>query len=166
MSKGGLGGGGGAKRTAMYGLGGLVVLFGLIQLVPYGHAHANPPVVQEPKWDSQQTHDLAVRACYDCHSNQVNWRWYTSVAPFSWLTQHDVEDGRRRLNFSELNRPQRDAGQAAREVQRGDMPPWYSLPVHPEAKLSPAEQQALIAGLRATLGETAPERGPGRPGDV
>ena len=44
--------------------------FLLIQLIPYGRNHTNPPVVQEPQWDSPQTRELAVRACYDCHSNE------------------------------------------------------------------------------------------------
>ena len=79
----------------------LVLLFGLIQLLPYGHNHNNPPVQQEPAWDSPQTQALAKRACYDCHSNESVWPSYSNVAPISWLVQHDVDDGRRRLNLSE-----------------------------------------------------------------
>jgi mono/diheme cytochrome c family protein len=45
--------------------------FLLLQLVPYGRAHDNPPVVQEPNWDSPQTRELAQRACFDCHSNDL-----------------------------------------------------------------------------------------------
>src|SRR4029079_12911931 len=59
---------------------GLVVFF-LIQLVPYGRAHDNPVTVQEPKWDSPTTRALAQRGCFDCHSNLTAWPWYTSVAP-------------------------------------------------------------------------------------
>ena len=61
----------------------VIALLLLIQLVPYGRNHANPPVRQEPAWDSPQTRELAVRACYDCHSNQTAWPWYTNVAPIS-----------------------------------------------------------------------------------
>lgn len=43
----------------------------LVQLVPYGRAHSLPPVSAEPQWDSPATRDLAVRACFDCHSNEV-----------------------------------------------------------------------------------------------
>jgi hypothetical protein len=60
---------------------GAVALFALIQVVPYGRSHTNPPVQSEPKWDSPQTRALAVRACYDCHSNETTWPWYTNVAP-------------------------------------------------------------------------------------
>jgi hypothetical protein len=43
----------------------------LIQLIPYGHSHTNPPTTTEPAWDSSQTRDLIHRACFDCHSNQT-----------------------------------------------------------------------------------------------
>lgn len=80
---------------------GLVALFLLIQLIPYGRQHTNPPVVAEPAWDSPQTRDLAVRACFDCLSNDTVWPWYSNVAPISWLVQRDIDEGRQRLNFSE-----------------------------------------------------------------
>src|SRR5574340_945670 len=76
----------------------LVVLAGflLIQLVPYGRNHTNPPVTGEPRWDSPQTRALAARACFDCHSNETKWRWYSNIAPISWLIQRDVDSGRAR----------------------------------------------------------------------
>jgi hypothetical protein len=62
----------------------------------YGRDHSNPPVRIEPRWDRARTRELAVRACFDCHSNQTRWPWYSHVAPISWLVQHDVEEGARR----------------------------------------------------------------------
>ena len=126
----------------------------LAQFYPYGRDHTNPPVQAEPSWNSPQTRELAVRACFDCHSNQTNWRWYTNVAPVSWLAQSDVDGGRQKLNFSVWNGPPQPwAGQAAEQTRTGNMPPWYFLPLHPEANLSPSERQQLIAGLVATFGE-------------
>jgi mono/diheme cytochrome c family protein len=125
----------------------------LIQVVPYGRNHANPPVVAEPAWDSPQTRALADRACFDCHSNQTRWPWYANVAPASWLVQRDVDEGRRRLNFSEWNRSQQAAGAAPFVVESGEMPPPQYLPLHPEAQLSAAERQALAQGLKATIGK-------------
>jgi hypothetical protein len=127
-----------------------------IQAVPYGHNHTNPPITREPAWNSPQTRELAERACMDCHSNQTNWRWYTDVAPISWYIQHDVDDGRRQLNFSEWDKPQREARGAANEVQRGKMPPAAYFPVHPEARLTDQEKQILIDGLRATVASDPP----------
>src|SRR5213592_4076878 len=76
----------------------VVVLFRLIQLVPY--RTRNPAVKQEPPWDSPRTRTLAVAACYDCHSNQTSKHWYESVAPIGWWTNHHVQEGRSALNFS------------------------------------------------------------------
>jgi hypothetical protein len=131
---------------------GLIVGGILIQFLPYGHDHTNPPVTVEPQWDSQQTRDLATRTCYDCHSNQTTWPWYSNIAPVSWLIQHDVEEGRSRLNFSEWNQPQREVDNAARQVQRGAMPPSYYGIMHPTANLTPDDKQALIQGLQTSLG--------------
>lgn len=130
----------------------LIILFGLIQLVPYGHDHTNPPVVQEPNWDSPQTRELAVRACYDCHSNQTAWLWYSNIAPFSWLIQRDVDEGRRSLNFSEWNHTQRRAEEAANKVADGEMPPIQYLVIHPTANLNNTDKNALVQGLLKTLG--------------
>jgi hypothetical protein len=123
----------------------------LIQFLPYGHDHTNPPVAGEPHWDSQQTRDLVTQACYDCHSNQTTWPWYSNIAPMSWLIQHDVEEGRSRLNFTEWNQPQREVENAARQVQRGEMPQWYYVLLHPTANLTPADKQALVHGLQTSL---------------
>jgi len=134
---------------------GMVIIIGLgfiaLQLVPYGRNHTNPPVQAEPKWDSPLTRELAKRACFDCHSNETVWPWYSNIAPVSWLIQRDVEQGRARLNFSQWNLPQREARGAAREVQRGTMPQWYYVLLHPSANLSAEEKQALISGLNASL---------------
>ena len=55
------------------------------QLVPYGRDHSNPPVRQEPAWNSLEFRTLAQRACFDCHSNETKWPWYASVRqPRGW----------------------------------------------------------------------------------
>ncbi|SRR5579863_1159555 len=130
----------------------ILIILVLIQLIPYGRQHTNPPVTKEPAWDSNATRALFVNACYDCHSNQTIWRWYSHVAPASWLVQNDVDGGRRHLNFSEWDRAQRHAGDVATQVNRGDMPPWFYLPLHPSARLTAAEKQVLIAGAEKSLG--------------
>jgi Haem-binding domain len=140
------------KKIVLGVLIGLIVGGILIQFLPYGHDHTNPPVTAEPQWNNQQTRDLVTRACYDCHSNQTTWPWYSNIAPVSWLIQHDVQEGRSRLNFSQWSGPQREAFNAVRQVQSGAMPQPYYVMLHPIANLTPAEKQALIQGLQATLG--------------
>jgi hypothetical protein len=122
------------------------------QLVPYGRSHTNPPLRAEPGWDSPETRALAVRACFDCHSNETVWPWYASVAPMSWLVQHDVDEGRAYLNFSEWDRPQEEAVEAAETVREGEMPLSVYTWIHPGARLSAEEKERLAAGLEATLG--------------
>jgi len=139
------------RRLAIL-LGVLVGVFLVMQLVPYGRDHTNPPVVQEPDWDSPETRALAQRSCFDCHSNETVWPWYASVAPSSWLVSHDVEEGRGHLNFSEWQRPQRHADDAAEMVAEGEMPPAQYTLMHSNAQLTDVERAALVQGLRATLG--------------
>ena len=131
----------------------------LIQLIPFGRSHLNPAGNKEPSWNSPDTRELVRRACFDCHSNQTMWPWYSNIAPVSWLVQRDVNGGRSHLNFTEWERPQRHAKDVAAEVKQGDMPPWFYLPMHAAARLTAAEKQALIDGAEKSLGpQAAPER--------
>lgn len=114
-------------RRAFYAL---LVVFALIQLVPYGR--------------------LAVRAGFDCHSRTPQRPWYSHVAPVSWLVQHDIEERREHLDSSALDQPQRDAHEAVETIEEGEMPPEIYLPLHPEARLSESEQAELVRGLRAS----------------
>jgi hypothetical protein len=130
------------------------ILIALIamQIVPYGHSHTNPPENGDLKWDSTATQHLFQRACFDCHSNKTAWPWYAHVAPMSWLLARDVNGGRRHLNFSEWNLPQKHAKDIAKEVNSGDMPPWFYLPMHRTARLTASEKQALVEGAGRTFG--------------
>jgi hypothetical protein len=123
-----------------------------IQLVPYGRDHDNPPVVAEPSWDSAQTRELNIRACYDCHSNETVWPWYSNVAPVSWLVQRDVDEGREELNYSQWNGAQ-EGEESAATVREGSMPPRSYLLTHHDARLTDAELAALENGLAATFGD-------------
>lgn len=122
-----------------------------IQFVPYGRAHNNPPVSAEVQWDSARTRELAVKACYDCHSNETHWPWYSNIAPLSWQTQSNVDEGRDELNFSEWNRRQ-DSDEIVEVVVEGEMPPWdYNLRFWD--RISNSEKDELIEGLRRTFGD-------------
>ena len=134
---------------------GLAFLLGftaLMQLVPYGRAHSNPPVIAEPVWDHPRTRELAKRACFDCHSNETKWPWYAKVAPFSWAMQRDVEAGRSVMNFSEWHRRWDLAEAAGPEVIRREMPPRSYRMLHGHAQLTHAEKMELARGLDATFG--------------
>jgi hypothetical protein len=109
------------------------------------------------------------RACYDCHSHETVWPWYSHVAPVSWLIVRDVREGRRELNFSTWNRY--DTKQQAKKLQESwrkiaanKMPPWlYTVP-HPQARLS-AEDRRLLRAWTAPWAlalHTTPESVSGR----
>ena len=142
------------------GLGGLV-LFLAVQLVPYGRAHSNPPVTRAAKWPPGPGRQIAEAGCYDCHSNLTDWHWYSNVAPVSWLVQHDVEDGRGALDFSEWDKPQPAAGELTEKVASGEMPPLQYTLVHRSAKLSAGEKKQLVAAITGLYATDPPPRGGG-----
>ena len=126
----------------------------VIQAIPYGRAHSNPPITGEPEWATPRTRELMVRACFGCHSNEVKYPSYASVAPISWVVQSHVDEGRQAVNYSEFDKGQRGAKNTVLAVTSGFMPPSYYTQFgrHPEAKLTKAEMAELIAGLKATPG--------------
>src|SRR5262245_21645367 len=162
--------GGGDRKRRRPGrrlLIGLVSLFVVIQLVPYGRDHVNPPPDGEPSWDRPETRALFMEVCADCHSHLTKWPWYSHIAPASWLVQSDVEEGRRHFNISRPGKRRDKGHEAAGEVREGIMPILAYRLMHPEARLDPARRAALIAGLEATFGGN-PGHGadPGHGGDA
>lgn len=125
----------------------LAVLFVAIQLWPAGRT--NPPVTK-PIVAPKQVMDILQRSCFDCHSNESRWPWYAYVAPVSWLVVHDVDEGRRELNFShwgDLSQKQREsaASEVLEEIDSGKMPLDIYLRMHSEARISDADFAVLEA---------------------
>ena len=149
------------RRLIKLGLIGGVALFVLIQIVPYGRDHGNPPVTQAAAWPAGPGEQLAVQSCYDCHSNLTKWRWYSNIAPVSWLVQHDVEDGRGALNFSEWNKGQPGLGDLVEKISSGEMPPTQYTLIHPSASLSSSEEAQLVAALTKLYQRDPPPPGGG-----
>jgi hypothetical protein len=142
-----------AMRRILLGAAAILVVGLLaIQLVPYGRDHTNPPVTGEPPWDSAATRETAVAACFDCHSNETRWPWYSNIAPISWRLQSHVDEGRAKLNFSEWGTGEQEADEIVEVVRDGEMPPWDYLLMHPEARLSDTAEQAFVDGLTRTFG--------------
>ena len=111
--------------------------------------HTNPPITYTIEWDSPRTEELVRAACYGCHSNETVWPWYSNIAPVSWLVVRDVDGGRKDLNYSTGHRLNLD--EMVETIREGEMPvPVYVL-MHPEADLTAAEKEELIAGLIATF---------------
>lgn len=130
---------------------GLVVLLILIQLIPVNRT--NLPVTQEVKWDSASTKELAQRARFDCHSNKTVWPWdsYIYIAPASWYVANHIAEGRRRLNSSTWDQPNSELEEVVRSIKKGSMPLQSYLLMHPSARLTQSEKDALVAGRTATM---------------
>lgn len=141
-----------AAKTILNTVLAVLFILAVIQLIPYGKP-GNPPIITEPIWNTQATRALAKRACFDCHSNETVWPWYSKVAPVSWLVLMDVNNGRRVLNFSEWGNGKRD-GENPKKIQEelleGEMPPFQYTLVHAESRLTNQERQQLSDGLAAT----------------
>jgi hypothetical protein len=135
--------------------------FVAIQFVPYGWDHSNPAVLEDAPWPSDEARELAVRACYDCHSNESRWPWYSYVAPMSWLVRRDVDEGREAFNFSNWERDGEAAEDAADQIEDGEMPPSRFTIIHRDANLTDEEQATLIAALEQMAENGGDNSGPG-----
>lgn len=139
-------------RVFRWGIGILLIAGVAIQFVPV--EKTNPPVTGDIPV-SIEVKAILRQSCYDCHSNETIWPWYSNVAPASWLVANDVKEGRRHLNFSTWDRY--DAGKQSHkihevweEVEQHEMPLWFYTPLHPDAKLSADDMEILKAWADAT----------------
>jgi hypothetical protein len=133
------------KSWLRLAIAGLAVTALAIQLIPV--ERTNPPNDGEVP-ASPEVRSILRRTCYDCHSNETVWRWYSRIAPVSWLVAHDVDEGREALNFTAWNalEPGKQAKlirESWEEVSEGEMPPALYLPMHPDATLTAADRKLL-----------------------
>ncbi len=106
-----------------------------------------------------KTANLIRNSCYDCHSNETNYPWYTKIQPFGWLMQNHIENGRKELNFStfatyDTKRQLHKLEEAIEMIENDEMPLDSYLLGHPEAKLSAEEKKQLISYLQLVRQDT------------
>ena len=101
-------------------------------------------------------------ACYDCHSHETKWPWYSRVAPVSWLIVSDTDEGRDHLDFSDWPA---EAARAAKKLDRinevldyREMPPKKYTLLHADARLTETQRKEIMdwtdaaaANLRVAL---------------
>ncbi len=129
----------------------LATLFVVAQVIR--PSMTNPPVdesrtLQAKAQISPEVYAILERSCNDCHSNKTEWPWYSQVAPVSWYLSNHVSDGRRQLNISDwagydTRRATRKLDEMCDQVKSGEMPIKSYLLIHPRAKLSDADRQAI-----------------------
>jgi hypothetical protein len=138
------------KGKVAWASGALGLILVGIQVVPVDRRN---PAVESEVPASPEVRTILHRACYDCHSNETVWPWYSRIAPLSWLIAHDVHEGRDNLNLSTWNRLGAEQRVKARqkawkEVVDGEMPPWRYVSAHPQAGLSSQDKTLLHEWLQ------------------
>jgi hypothetical protein len=140
------------RKTGKYVLGGVAAILVIIQFIPNQLPETSEDNAGDLIKSGMVSEEVAVimkAACYDCHSNQTRYPWYSYVAPVSWLVKYDVEEGRKELNFSEwTTAPKRRIIKKLEEigemVQEGEMPkPVYTL-THRDARLTDQQRELII----------------------
>jgi hypothetical protein len=139
------------KKIIWYIVASGIVLLGLIQIIPFGHDHVNPAVVSEPQWASPEARALVKEHCFQCHSYETVWPWYSNIAPASWLIQFDVNAGRSKFNFSNWNRNPGELNEMIAAVQEGEMPPIQYWIFHPNSHMNAQQKQVLIDALNNSI---------------
>lgn len=152
-------------KILRYILLGLAVLFLLVQFVPNELPEVvaeNPDDILKGDWVSPEVAQLLKTSCYNCHSNETAYPWYSHVAPSSWLVARDVRAARKELNFSAwANLDQTDMlsklDDISEEVGEGNMPlPIYNL-MHPSAKLSEQQRQLIVQWTESAMDKLVEE---------
>jgi len=131
-----------------------IIVAAVFILIQFGQPNrSNPPIDQTMTIAAQAVFTtpvsrLVTTACFDCHSNETRWPWYSYVAPVSWLVADDVASGRRHLNFSEWGKYPKSKrvlklGQIYEQVSKGDMPIQKYLYIHSDARLTAADRDSI-----------------------
>jgi hypothetical protein len=92
-------------------------------------------------------------ACYDCHSYETKYPWYTYVAPFSYTIGKHIRVGREEVNFSEWasypeKKKRHKLEEMIEEINKGEMPLEPYVGMHPEANLDETQKQELTSWLK------------------
>lgn len=136
---------------------GFIALLVIIQFIRIDKT--NPEVVMENDFIVQTNppehiQTILKTSCYDCHSNESTYPWYTNVAPISWWVKKHINEAREELNFSEwgtfsTKRQKHKLEEGAEMVEEGEMPlPSYII-AHSEAKLTTEQKNELVAWFKA-----------------
>ncbi|MCD4663784.1 MAG: heme-binding domain-containing protein [Bacteroidales bacterium] len=136
----------------------ILVILVIIQFIPSGLPDNNPVAGQDIHDLIEVSEDVSLifkNACYDCHSQEVIYPWYSYVAPVSFLVARDVKVGRAQLDFSlwgtlSKRKQLKALDEIAEEVNEGNMPLPIYPPLHPEAKLTQEDKDLIVEWVEQT----------------
>lgn len=128
-----------------------LVLLG-IQFIPIKKTN---PIITQNIQAPAEVKSILRTSCYNCHSNETNWPWYSNFAPVSWMIINDVEDARNKLNFSTWNKISFEKQEEIKkdmwdEIRQEDMPPTLYTYVHPESKLDLLQKNIIKKWITGT----------------
>ena len=136
------------KKITLYVILAIIIL---IQFIPAGRPELKTTQENDLLYNNEIPEEIAgmLRAsCYDCHSYEVKYPWYSHVAPVSWLVARDIREGLKELNFSEWESQSKmdkakNLDEMIDEINEGEMPmPIYTI-IHRNAKLTEEQKQQL-----------------------
>jgi len=125
----------------------ILIFIALIGIQFINVERTNPPVTAEIK-ASNEVNTIFRNACYDCHSNETKWPWYSKIAPVSWLIINHVEEGRSHLNFSDwenYKNPKKDVlkEEIWNEINNDKMPLKMYTYLHQKSNLDPLQRKTI-----------------------
>lgn len=151
------------KKIALY----TVILLVLIQLIRIDKT--NKALTPENDFINLTKPDTEIAfilktSCYDCHSNEVTYPWYTNIAPISWWIKHHINEGSEHLNFSEwgtysAKKADHKLEECVEMVSEGEMPMWSYTLMHSNAKLDPIRKEKLITFFNSLRVNNSSEEG-------
>lgn len=123
----------------------IAVIIIFIQFIPV--SRTNPPITAGLDAPIEVI-SVFKKSCYDCHSYQTEWPWYSYLAPVSWIISSDVEDGRLHLNFSKWEKFSRKdkvkmKEEVWEEIEKEKMPLSKYTLMHPNAKLTEEDKNII-----------------------
>jgi len=140
----------------------LLVAFIIIQFFPIDKT--NPPPTPgmdflRIKKTPPQIAKLISTSCYDCHSNESKYPWYSDIAPSSWLLKNHINEGRKHLNFStfatyEPKRQVHKLEECIEMIEKEEMPLDSYYLGHQDAKFTTEQRQELIKYFKKVKEET------------
>lgn len=133
-------------------IGTIIVVFVLLQFIPVERPEvisSNPDDFLSEVKVSDSIGQLIKSSCYDCHSNETHYPWYSYVFPSSLLVARDTREGRKELNFSDwgsMNKLKKfqHLNKMEEEIESGEMPMKIYILMHPKAGLTSDEKASLL----------------------
>lgn len=131
----------------------LLLTFGLIQFIPKPERNISTAIANNSIEKIYPIPDTALTilkaACYDCHSNNTHYPWYSNIQPVAWFLNKHIIEGKAELNFDEFGsysrRRQSSKFKSIADQIKADKMPLtsYSL-LHKDARLSRREKERIV----------------------